>query len=470
MTELLNTIFMKFALYIIIGLPILFLFKYSFKYLEKKAGKGKKLIYSGLDNSGLEKGDISTGFTFGKIGKKLVYLDSKSEGHIAIFGPSGAGKTSALLIPSLRDWKGSAFSIDISGDISKNVNLPDDKKIIISPDEPEKSVLVNIFYEIDKVEDAHEKREKLEQLVNLIIDIPSNVNDAQDYFLRTARKIFLASMIAFYRIGMDFIDICKTVFFNNLEELSGLIVETEDELAIGYIKGILGENEKNLSGAKSQLNDKIKLFADNIKMQEIMRRPIGDFNGNVEPCFTPEMLEDKTAFLKVPDKKQEYYETFMHIIVGQVLDYISGREYDAKVQKRILISLDEFASLGYFPILGGFRKFRKNGANICILTQSLVDVDLVYSEKERQVILDNCKYVVVLGANDNATREYFSNMVGKEEKESVSTSSGKGGTSTSTSTHRDYAISPEDWKDLRSKLLVLHSVGYIKLDKNFYYK
>ena len=43
----------------------------------------------------------------------------------------------------------------------------------------------------------------------------------------------------------------------------------------------------------------------------------------------------------------------------------------------------------------------------CILTQSLVDIDLVYSEKERKVILDNSKYIVVLDATDNGTREYF---------------------------------------------------------------
>ena len=61
-------------------------------------------------------------------------------------------------------------------------------------------------------------------------------------------------------------------------------------------------------------------------------------------------------------------------------------------------------------MLAPFRKFRKNGCNLCILTQSLVDIDLVYSEKERKVILDNSNYIVVLGATDNSTREYFSNF------------------------------------------------------------
>ncbi len=43
-------------------------------------------------------------------------------------GPSGTGKTSALLIPTLRSWQGTALVVDISGDISANVHT--ENKII----------------------------------------------------------------------------------------------------------------------------------------------------------------------------------------------------------------------------------------------------------------------------------------------------------------------------------------------------
>lgn len=46
-------------------------------------------------------------------------------------GPSGTGKTSALLIPTLRSWQGTALVVDISGDISANVNTPN--KIVFDP-------------------------------------------------------------------------------------------------------------------------------------------------------------------------------------------------------------------------------------------------------------------------------------------------------------------------------------------------
>ena len=122
----------------------------------------------------------------------------------------------------------------------------------------------------------------------------------------------------------------------------------------------------------------------------------------------------------VPDKKQEFYSLFCNIVVTQMLDYIGQRPYDRSRDKRILLALDEFASLRHLEILGPMRKFRKNGANICILTQSLADIDLAYSRDERKVILDNCAYTVVLSGNDPETRTYFSDLVGKEEHRKIS--------------------------------------------------
>ena len=61
----------------------------------------------------------------------LAYSPERDEGHIIVMGPSGTGKTSALLIPTLRSWQGTALVVDISGDISANVDTPN--KIIFDP-------------------------------------------------------------------------------------------------------------------------------------------------------------------------------------------------------------------------------------------------------------------------------------------------------------------------------------------------
>ena len=102
------------------------------------------------------------GAVFGKQGLKVVYSPTSREGHIAVFGGSGLGKTTALLIPTLRSWTGTSFTIDISGDICKNVDMP--HKMIYEPANPD-SLPYNIFEPIDRLKNEDDKNEALEELV-----------------------------------------------------------------------------------------------------------------------------------------------------------------------------------------------------------------------------------------------------------------------------------------------------------------
>ena len=77
------------------------------------------------------------------------------------------------------------------------------------------------------------------------------------------------------------------------------------------------------------------------------------------------MIEVKRKiFLKVSDKKQEYYAPFIHIVTAQLLEYIGSRKFVPGKVKEYFLTLDEFASLGHFDVLAPFRKFRKNGCNL----------------------------------------------------------------------------------------------------------
>lgn len=461
------------AIYILGGVLLLIII---YKILAKKyhlpsSGKQIQSKKSTLQGSDLTVSKNPDGFIFGRKGwwiwKKKVFQTYMGEGHIAIFGGSGEGKTSALLIPSLRAWKGPFFCIDISGDI--NTNVPCENKCILAPDDPDNSMVYNVFDQIDKEKDVDEQHAMLEQLVNLIVAMPPNAKGAEEYFLRTARKIFLAAMVTFYDAGYDFIEICKKVFFSDLKTLFNEILATGHELGCGYIQSMAGENEVNVNGAKSSLDDHIKIFADNKKLAKILHRP-ASLNGAAEPYIAPSDLEEAHIFLVVPDYKQEFYSLFLNLVVSQILEYISHRKYDRNKDKRILLALDEFASLRHLEILGPFRKFRKNGANICVLTQSLADLDLVYSVNERKAILDNAKYTVVLSAQDPDTQRYFSDRVGKVDAVKKSTTSSKSGDSTSTSHAEEYAIRPDEWTHLGKSLVVIHRGGYAKLRKNFYFE
>ena len=140
------------------------------------------------------------------LGKKyglLAYSPEQDEGHIIVMGPSGTGKTSALLIPTLRSWQGTALVVDISGDISANVDAPN--KIIFDPTAAN-CTPYNVFASIDAAPDESERQERLEQLAYLLLPDKANDSEAGIFFAKNGRKMITAALICYYGHGLG---ICR---------------------------------------------------------------------------------------------------------------------------------------------------------------------------------------------------------------------------------------------------------------------
>lgn len=132
------------------------------------------------------------------LGKKfglMAYSPEQDEGHILVMGPSGTGKTSALLIPTLRSWQGTALVVDISGDISANVHT--ENKIIFDPTAAD-CIPYDVFASIDAAPDDTERQERLEQLAYLLLPDKANDSEAGVFFTKNGRKMITAALICYY--------------------------------------------------------------------------------------------------------------------------------------------------------------------------------------------------------------------------------------------------------------------------------
>lgn len=232
--------------------------------------------------------DSAEGIIFGIEKRNLVFSPTNAEGHISVFGGSGVGKTSAILIPTLLKWKGTSLTIDISGDISKNVNM--ENKLVYQPGNG--SLPYNVFYQIDLVDEKSKKNELLEQLAFLMMPDNDDFSDASQFYNTEGRKILTASFIAFYFAGYDFIDTCKMVFQSSWKDLFSRIDETKNRDAIQYINSFEGASEQNTSGCKQACDAVIKLFATNETVQKSIGRPVDGSEG-----FDPSKLETKRLFI-----------------------------------------------------------------------------------------------------------------------------------------------------------------------------
>lgn len=448
LSSLCDTLVSLFPLILVLSIALL-----AYIMLQQRTGFSRQLRYGRSDND-------APGIIFGRLWGLRVYSPADAEGHIFVVGGTGLGKTSALLIPTLQQWPGASFTIDISGDICKNVTSP--RKLVYEPLN-RNSTPYNILGHIDAAKSREEQDELLAQLALLLMpDLSRRDSDAADFFNREGRKILTGALIAYYHQGLDFSAICTKIISLSYPELFNEIDHTQDKQAQFYINSFFGTSEQNTAGCKQACDQAITLFATNPTLQATIRRPMGN-----EPSYTAAEISAHSVFIVIPDEKLKLLSPLLHIIVAQALEYFSSRPLTEK--KTILFCLDEFASFGRLEITDALRKLRKRHIRIMSLTQSLADVDLVYGIDERRAMMTNFRFKVLLGADDSDTQDYFARLLGKKEVTHKSFTTGARSSQTSTTT-KEWAIEPAELAHLGNHLILLHPDGFLKLKKNFFFK
>ena len=392
------------------------------------------------------------GIILGRITKRLLYISpEQSEGHIVVFGPSGTGKTSALLIPTLRSWEGTALVVDISGDIAANVHTAN--KIVYDPT-AEDCIPYDVFASINAVNDDTERQERLEQLAYLLLPDKANDSEAGVFFCKNGRKMITAALICYYGMGWEFIKICEHFLSNDWRSLLNDIAKQDNTTANMYISSFAGASEQNTAGCKQAADDALKLFATNAKIKNALRKP-----ASYEQSICPATLETNSIYIYIPDEKLKIYGDLLRIITAQSMEYFSARPKENK--KMILFCLDEFASFGKLQIVESLRKVRKHFCRILVISQSLSDLDMIYGKDERKAMMGNFAITVVLGCKDTETQEYFSKLAGNKKPLFATEAEKQKATP---------VIEPADLAQLGDDLIILSDDGYRRLKKNYYFK
>jgi type IV secretory pathway TraG/TraD family ATPase VirD4 len=429
----------------------------TIKFLRFTQRKKDFITRSGLK---IKSKSRASGIVFGKSGSRLVCSPEESEGMVGVFGGTGSGKTTALLVPTLRKWQGNAFVVDISGDIEKVVS--DSTKTVFTPENAD-TAPYNPFAMIDMVADDEEKQERLMQMAFLLLPDSLQDGDVTAFYKGEARKMLQAALVAYYFAGLDFCEICRHIVSCGFELLIDDIKASGNNLAVNLVGGFDGANEKTIAGVKQEVDKSVILFATNQKVARSVRRP-----AHGERAISPAILETESVYIVIDDVKLELYAPLLRLITAQTLEYLSARKN--KTEPAILLCLDEFASLGKMDILPALRKLRKKNARIILLTQSLADLDLIYGTTERRAMLDNIAYKVVLFASDPDTQKFFSDLAGEKSVYRKTYTATADGESISQTLHREKVIFPEEFSQLGKSLILLHPAGVMRLRKNFYFK
>ena len=346
------------------------------------------------------------GFVFGEYHqflRKSQYFckPEQTDGHILIVGGAGSGKSTGLAIPSLRAWQQRIFAIDIKGELSAATTDKPAMRKVFNPIQPD-SWGYDPYYLLHHSDNP---AQAAKEIAAAIIPEPANVKDP--FWVQAAQNLLTGFLLHFHHNGYSFVDTIAEIFNEPVAYYVDVIFKhTTNKAAKVHMSQFVGMEGKTLAGIFSELSNHITLFTTDEYIKAALSK---------ENTICPDDLENGfDVFLSIPEDKLDQWKPLFTLITNQFLKHFERRP--DKNATPILFLLDEFPRLGKIEsIATGLTTLRSKKITIALIIQSLAQLDCLYGHDQRRVILDNCSYKAILGAQDAETQEYFSRLVGTKE-------------------------------------------------------
>lgn len=340
-----------------------------------------------------------------------VGIPKGTEGHIVITGGSGSGKSTGIATPTMESYKGPMVVTDIKGELSKIYSRLYAKGtttrpfIIFDLTEP-KSPSYDPFLLLHR-DDERNLEANLKDIVKSILpDIPG---DTQPFWRETAQSLFHASLRYYYLLGLTFIEAVIEIVSTPIAELIKTLKSSDDLGVLNAMRDISSAKEEQLASISMELRNALADIAnDDYICHAFSAR---------DNSFTWEDLEENVIFLCIPAEKIDAWGKTIALMYKQLFRYLERRpeKYSQKGRNReqILLLMDEFPRFGRIEgMASAMATLRSKGVTICLMIQSLAQLDELYGENGRRIILDNCPYKAILSANDPDTQKYLSDLAG----------------------------------------------------------
>lgn len=414
---------------------------------------------------------IVVGSKIGSFPKMPVGIPQGMEGNLIVAGANGTGKSRCIAKSTLLIWKGGTVTIDPKGELHDGYlemyksGKAKRKPILFDPTQKD-SMCYDPFQNIVPNSD-----EEVERMWDIVMSIyPNNVNELDSFWRNSERNILMASLIYYRELGLNFIEIIKTVSKSKVTKLCKDINDSDNEIAKMYIGDLSESDPKNLASFSCGLRNTLSNLASNPYFEKsfcVDEEASGYFGwGDLEDC---------NIFIRIPEDKIEQWSVPVRIMFNQLFRYLMRRpdKYSPEGADNIqtLLLFDEFARFGKIELFtDAIATLRSKNVNICIMIQSFAQLDKIYGADNRRIICDNCQYKAIMNVYDVNTQKYFSELIGTAivTKKSYSDNEDEfcdySGSSEHYADSRDYIIYPHEFATL-SNILFHTPYGVYCLDK-----
>lgn len=422
------------------------------------------------------KRDYDPGFFFGSQNQEhYVGISQGEEGNIVIIGGSGSGKSAGVAKPTLRMWKGAICATDIKGELSDFYANMSEKMfqqgiiarpyIIFDPTQID-GPSYDPFWWLTQ-DNSSNLINNIQEIALAIIPIQADVKEP--FWSDTERGILAAALLYYFQLGLSFSETMCKILEQPLSLLCKEMAESDDI----NVKILLGEariSKKTLAIVDRGLRNKLALFVADPYIAHAFRGIREGAN-----CFNWNNLNEFNIFLRIPADRIEQWSGATNLMYTQLIRYLERRpeKYTKAGADNIqtLLLMDEFARFGKLEMItSAMSTLRSKNVNICLMIQSVAQLDSIYGEYKRRIIFDNCQYKAILRSDDTDTQKYLAeligtciyrqNSIGTQLDDSMKTT----GCSVQISELRDWIVHPHVLSTLDNVLLLTPS-GFCRVEK-----
>ena len=343
------------------------------------------------------------GILFGRQFNEYVMKPETMVGHVMIMGRPDSGKSSCVVIPTLRHWKGSIFAIDIKGELYTETHAYRKNVKVLDIQDKTSHYCYDPYFFIKSSEDPVQEAYAIAEAL-----IPMPPDAKEPFWIKSAQTIMTGAILHYYSLGYSFIETLEKIQKQSPLTLVEIIAASSNKKASLLCRNFADIGFMPLTNIFAEISNRIAPIVTDDNIVRVLTQ-------NGKQSISPEDLETgQDIFIKIPEHLIRQCKDFFMLIMNQFITFFERHEekdYDIP----ILVMLDEFPRLGKIPRITDVLATLPKKITICLCIQSLAQLDAIYNHSQRKVIMDLCAFKAVFNVTDTETQEYLAKLVGTYE-------------------------------------------------------
>ena len=349
-----------------------------------------------------------------------------------VIGGSGAGKSFRKIKPDIMGMFGSYVVTDPKGELYK------DTAQLLKKNGYRVRVLNLINVELTNTYNPFmymRSEQDVISISDLFMKNTSGEGEKDDFWSNSAKDLLSAIMIYLFKTESETKTFGRVVRLVSSLSYDDGVVDPKCELArcmathaLTYPQdaasiiwaSVKGTPEQTMGGIAKTLSTRLGLWT--VEAVDLL-------TASDEMDFDNIGVE-KTAIFVITPPARNPYKSIINIFYSQLFErlmYCANFKHNGKLPLLVSCELDEFANIGQIPNFNEtLAVVRSHNIRLCIVLQGLSQLKALY-EKTWESIIGNCSLFLYLGSQDNDTRKYISEKLGKTTVRSESSSYNRGG-------------------------------------------